>query len=307
MTDVVLLYGALRSGTTMLRLMLGGHPALSCPGESDFLFDHLRPDEAGWCYDRAALQANRIYRASPMELPADVDGEVALSRMIDQARRGTAARPVLVLHRHAERALALLPEAKVIHLVRDPRDVARSAIGMGWAGNVYHGAWPWLAAEDGWTAATEGRRVDVHEVRYEDLVTAPEATLEELCAFLALPFDAGMLAYDAHSTYDRPDPGLTYQWRRKLAPRQIRQVEARLGPRLAAAGYAPSGLAPLRLSAPERLWLRAQNAAATRLHRIRRYGAPTILQRKLARILGLQSLEARAQARMDRITIRHLK
>lgn len=183
------------------------------------MFDHLHPCAGGWRYNRAALQANRIYRASPIELPEDADDVAALARMIDQARRDTAARPVLVLHRHAERALTLLPNAKVIHLVRDPRDVARSAIGMGWAGNVYHGVWPWLAAEDEWAEARARRWVDDHEVRYEELVTDLEATLEELCGFLDLPFEAGMLAYDAQSTDDRPDPKLTYQWRRKLAPR----------------------------------------------------------------------------------------
>ena len=55
MPDAVILYGALRSGTTMLRLMLDAHPALSCPGESDFLFDHLRAEADTWRYDRRKM------------------------------------------------------------------------------------------------------------------------------------------------------------------------------------------------------------------------------------------------------------
>ena len=116
-----------------------------------------------------------------------------------------------------------------------------------------------------------------------------------------------MLEYDKRSTYDRPDARLTYQWKRKLTPRQIRQVEARLGPRLQRTGYAPSGLPPLRVSSTERLWLRVQNTLATRSHRIRRYGLRNVLQHKLARMFGLRQLEAGAQSRMDRITLRHLK
>ena len=121
-----------------------------------------------------------------MEIPDKVDGIPALELMIGQARKTPGSRPVLVLHRHADKVLTLLPNAKVIHLLRDPRDVARSAIGMGWAGNVFHGASPWIATEDGWEAATTSHQALAHEIRYEDLVAHPEATLTDLCAFLGL-------------------------------------------------------------------------------------------------------------------------
>ena len=48
---VIFVYGALRSGTTLFRLMLEAHPALSNAGEADFLFDFLSPDQnhaTGW-------------------------------------------------------------------------------------------------------------------------------------------------------------------------------------------------------------------------------------------------------------------
>ena len=163
MPDSVILYGALRSGSTMLRLMLDAHPALSCPGESDFLFDHLRAEADTWRYDRRKMSLDRIYLASPMEIPEKFDGIPALELMIGQARKKPASRPVLVLHRHADKVLTLLPNAKVIHLLRDPRDVARSAIGMGWAGNVFHGASPSIATEDGWEAATKSQKALVHQ------------------------------------------------------------------------------------------------------------------------------------------------
>ena len=40
----VALYGALRSGTTLFRLILKHHPALHNPGETDFLLDHIHAD-----------------------------------------------------------------------------------------------------------------------------------------------------------------------------------------------------------------------------------------------------------------------
>jgi hypothetical protein len=116
-----------------------------------------------------------------------------------------------------------------------------------------------------------------------------------------------MLEYDKQSTYDKPDARLTYQWKGKLTRHQIRQVEARLGPRLQAAGYAPSGLPPLRVSSAERFWLHTQNLLSTKSRLIRRYGLGNVLQRKFARMFGLRQMEAGAQSRMDRITLRHLK
>jgi len=303
----VILYGALRSGTTMLRLMLDGHPALSCPGESDFLFDHLHLRHGTWAYDRSRMEMDRIYRASPMEIPEDEDGLSALQRMIAQACLKPGSRPVLVLHRQPEKLLSLLPDAKVIHLLRDPRDVARSAIGMGWAGNVFHGLTAWMETEDSWTDAIDGRQVAVFDVRYEDLVARPAETLTDLCAFLDLHFDPEMLEYDTRSTYGKPDTKLVFQWRHKLASREIRQIEARLGPRLRASGYEPSGLPPLRISFAERLWLRARNAVSTKGRLVRRYGLRNVVQRKVARMFGLSGLEAKAQSRMDHITLRYLK
>ena len=94
---------------------------------------------------------------------------------------------------------------------------------------------------------------------------------------------------------------------RKLTPRQIRQVEARLGPRLQAAGYAPSGLPSLRISQAELLGMRLHNTVITKSRLVRRYGLRNVLQRNLARMFSLQKLEASAQGRMDQITIRYLK
>lgn len=68
--DVVIVFGALRAGTTMLRLMLNGHPDLACIGENDYLVDALEKDENGTLrLDRAALAEARIFQSSGLSLP----------------------------------------------------------------------------------------------------------------------------------------------------------------------------------------------------------------------------------------------
>ena len=53
---IAVAFGALRSGSTMLRLMIEGHSGMACSGEHDFLFDHLVEGPGdGWHYDLDAL------------------------------------------------------------------------------------------------------------------------------------------------------------------------------------------------------------------------------------------------------------
>ena len=56
----ILVFGALRSGTTLLRLMLKAHSGVQSLGEADFLFDHIEKAADGTClYDREALEKHQ--------------------------------------------------------------------------------------------------------------------------------------------------------------------------------------------------------------------------------------------------------
>ncbi|MEL6644717.1 MAG: sulfotransferase [Pseudomonadota bacterium] len=304
--EVCIVFGALRSGTTLLRLMLDGHPGLHCPGETDFLFDALRRDGDRWTYDRTALEADRIYRASLIDYPDGRDGADALNAMIDQIRR-PGVMPVLMLHRGLERAVELLPEARIIHLRRDPRDVARSSIGMGWAGNVYYGASHWMETAASWNRAQAKMSVDPLDVFYEELIPETEVQQRRICAHLGLDYDAGMMDYTKGSTYAAPDPSLTYQWKRKQTPREVALLEARLGRMLIDYGYEPSDHPPINLTAPIKIGLKVEDWIARQRFRVGRFGLATVLKEKFARWLGLKGLQASTQLRIDEITSQHLK
>jgi hypothetical protein len=211
-------------------------------------------------------------------------------------------------HKHFDRLLRLWPRARLVHLVRDGRDVARSCVGMGWAGNVWHGAERWIEAETLWDAlAPRLAPGSVHELSYEDLVGAPERELTRLCAFLGVEFDPGMLAYERDSTYARPDPGLVGQWRTKLAPAELALLEARIGPQLRARGYAPSGVTPARPGALRRAVLALQDRLGRFRFRRERYGLAHVASSKLARLLGLSAWERRLARERDRIDDQHLQ
>jgi hypothetical protein len=310
MKDSCILYGALRSGTTMLRLMMDHHPQLTCPGEADFLTDALRPGNgpSGWKYDPDHLLDDRIFRASLAALPESEDAGVAFRDMTGHLRGGTEGCLVLDIHRGIDRILDLAPDVPIVHLVRDPRDVARSAIGMGWAGNVYHGADIWLSAEQVWQEnLSRFAPGQVHEVRYEALVRAPEATLSGICDFLGIDYAPGMLEYGDDSTYTAPDTSLVEQWRRKQTPRDLGLVEPLFGDLLEARGYAPSGHPPISPNRFQRMGLMAENKWGAWQTRVSRYGIADPLLLAVSRRLYLDGLARRTKRRIDEKTLSYLK
>lgn len=300
-------YGPLRGGTTMLRLMLNGHRAMSCIGESDWIVDYLRRDGAALRYDLDGLKEHRIFRASGLDLPASDEAQPALQGFLDGIAGGKPL-PVLMLHHGIAQAVDLLGPVPILRFTRDPRDSARSAIGMGWAGHVYGGAVPWMRTEDDWADFVAGAPVNpIHVLRYEDLLADPEARLRDFCGFLGLAYDTGMLSYPETTTYDPPDAALAYQWRRKLSDREVALVENRIGKRLERSGYAPSGVAPVALSARDRRWLDLTNRMAIWKSLVARYGLVAPILRGIGRRFGMRWLVLAAQRRIDVKTKRRLK
>ncbi|TBN41792.1 sulfotransferase [Paracoccus subflavus] len=306
--DPIVVYGPLRGGTTMIRLMLDGHPDLTVPGETDFLFDHLHRDGDGWRYEVDDLKSSRIFQDSGLAVPHGPNGQAALLDLVGQIAESGGGRPVLMLHRHLSEAATLLPGVRIIRLLRDPRDVARSAIGMGWAGNVYYGLDTWLETEKNWRdfiAASPD--TPVHVLRYEDLVRNPEAELRRICAFLGIGFTEDLLAYPARTTYAAPDPKLASQWKRKLSDREVRLIESRLDPFWQDSGYEPSGLPVHRPDVSELMMLRMQNRAAVWKHMVGRYGPMLPVIRGLGRRLRLSGLKQAADKRIADIDRSYLK
>src|SRR5438132_8283898 len=89
-------------------------------------------------------------------------------------------------------------------------------------------------------------------VRYEDLVRVPAPSMATDLEFLGEPWDAGVLdptndaqRASASSNTHRPIFATSIgRWRRELAGRDLRAIEAVAGPAMAELGYAPAA-APL--------------------------------------------------------------
>src|SRR5690606_9797487 len=127
----VFVVGAERSGSTLLRLMLDQHPRLSFPHQLEFAVDWISddgrfPDLATY---RENLQRDGVFLRSGFQLRTSLyDDYVSLTRDFLEQRRNGADFVGGTVHRHFHRLAHVWPSARYIHLIRDPRAVARSSV-----------------------------------------------------------------------------------------------------------------------------------------------------------------------------------
>jgi acyl transferase domain-containing protein/thioesterase domain-containing protein/acyl carrier protein len=207
-----------RSGSTLFRVMLAGHPDLFCPPELHLLqFDTMQEREAklGTSYLAEGLQ-----RAFMEVEGIDSEAAAAIVREFTERNASTqevylrlqqAAHPRLLADKSPSyasamdtllRAEALFDKPLYIHLSRHPYAMMESFVRNRFDRFVYEGSGDALAqGEDVW-AVTNCNAIDFfqeigkargHWVRYEDVVGNPEKAMRAVCSFLKLPYNEGTI------------------------------------------------------------------------------------------------------------------
>jgi hypothetical protein len=189
----IFVIGSPRSGTTLLRLMLDSHPRISCGEETHFLREMAAITGRHWPLLSAYGFERDWWVARIRDFYAGFAGEVL-------ARAGKARwaekDPTYTLH--LDLVEALFPDACYVHLVRDGHDVVasfRDRWGYRSGGRAARGEWRRYVT----AARRHGERVGpgrYAELRYEDLVREPEASVRRLLDLLGEPFEPAMLAFD---------------------------------------------------------------------------------------------------------------
>lgn len=269
-----------RSGTTVLRLVLDRSREAAVPPESMFLLDLAPVRRRGGLDDpgRAARFVADVWRhprvrlwnlpGGPPPVPAGLGHAAAYRFAVESPFRAYAARdgkqrfgdktPAYV---HAvDELVAVWPDARVVVLVRDARDVALSIRRVPFGPNNVYAAARWWAR--GIRAGLEAERRypgQVLTVRYEDLVADPEAEVRRVCGHVGLGYNSDMLAiertepgkivesqaawFSSLASGIRSDAG---RWRSEMPESDRRLVAAVAGAELAALGYeAGAGARPV--------------------------------------------------------------
>jgi hypothetical protein len=266
----IFVVGSPRSGTTMLRDLLRSHSRLTFPPESGVLalLYRLHGDPTS---DRAArrLAADLLGSAWiaawwKLDLtPADLEhhrsfGGLASELYAAWARREGKPRwgdktPLYVTE--LATILRIFPSARIVHIIRDGRDVACSLRRQLWGPtNPYTAALLWRRAVVAGRAAGELLGPSVYrELRYEALVARPEPELRALCSFLGERFEPSLLRLDRilpppgrslgwppHQA-EAIDPTAAGIWRTAMPPDDRAVFEAVAGDVLASLGYPVGG------------------------------------------------------------------
>jgi hypothetical protein len=164
MRPPILIVGCGHSGTTLLAVLLDAHPDI-----------HLVRTETG------TFHTPRV---------SDIERKVATFNRQAKARGASRWVEKTPSHvRRIERILDTVAGAQVIAMTRDPRDVVSSLRARGMTTDE---------AITRWTRANRDvvrwrRHPRVRQLRYEDLVEDPTASLTALCAWLGVPFSPAML------------------------------------------------------------------------------------------------------------------
>ena len=308
------LVGTTRSGTSLLGLMLHNHPEIVFPGEFELAVDFMPsadafpalPDYYEW------LSMDRHFRHHAPSIDPALSYPALVRSFLGQMKRdaGGADKRLVgaAVHRHFDRLLTLFPAARFIHLVRDPRDVARSWIEFGWSGNAWAAGREWDALERLWDRVAVAIPPErVHALRFEDLVRDPRGALEAICAFLGVPYAESMLRYHERSTYGPIDPNQVFKWRTALTPSEQRWIEGVAGEMLVARGYERCGLAPKRAGALGARWLALDDWARRWRARVRRFGFLPWLADQIAKGMHLEGVRRRIELRNQAIINRSLK
>ena len=191
----IFIVGMPRTGTTLLERILGNSPGIALCGELNDLRMQYKWVSDYYCpgfFDRNALA-----RAP------QVDYALLGRRYLDHVKwrapgssRFTDKNPGNFQMVGA--ILKALPQAKIIHLSRNPADACFSNLKELFAANAYsysydlaelathHHNYARLMAH--WHAIAPGRVLDV---RYEDLVSEPEPQTERVMRYLGLPYTPG--------------------------------------------------------------------------------------------------------------------
>lgn len=310
--DPVFIVASERSGTTLLRLMLDGHPDLTWCHEFSYVVDQLGqngalPDLESYY---SHLELDRVFQSAGFDIDKRLDYEELVNSFLLQRLDTHGGRIVGAnVHRGIARLPQIWPNARYIHLVRDPRDVAASIIEQGWYGCYWHAADHWARAEDEWEQLRE--TLDDHqyiEVTFESLIANPESTLAQACDFIGVTYTDDVLEnYVAGTDYEPVDPTRIQPWRHQVSVEDLGLVEARSADLLQRRGYELSGEEIPSLGAADLKRLDRLDRRKRIRARIEIYGLRLTLAEMTTRLFGLRRSWRRQRQRMNDVERRRLK
>ena len=287
--DYVFLVGAPRSGTTWLQIMLSRHPDVSTCQETHLFSSFLAALQAHWRSYEKSRRGVGLQAAISRDRFIELQRHFAVSVLDSIGTTETILEKTPAHITVIDDIREVLPGARFIHIVRDPRSVAASLAAAGkdwgrnWAStNAVRNARRWVANV---TAGLQLRDDDpwvYHELRYEDLLEEPARHLAQVLAWMGIDPSEDFCAKvaeesrienirqsGAQNAWDlTKEPqgffrkGRADGWKEDLSGRDVAAVESVAGPLMEQLGYSR---VTAGLSWHRALELRARDSMTRRL------------------------------------------
>jgi hypothetical protein len=279
MNPYVFIVGSTRSGTTLLQRLVNAHPQIAVVHETHWIARYFEKRQGvtpeGFVTPELIPRLLEYHRFPKMKVGReqlerliDSDEPVSYSSFVSSIfdlygqRKGKClvgdktpsyVLNIPTLHR-------LWPTAKIVHIIRDGRDVCLSMLYWKKAHVAAGRLTTWTEAPVSTTALWWKQRVRLgredgialgpelyYEIRYEALVSQPATECAALCDFLGLPRDDTMLRFyegrekpdfglDAKRAWRPITPGLR-DWESQMTFDDMERFEAAAGDLLDELGY----------------------------------------------------------------------
>jgi hypothetical protein len=285
----VFVAGLERSGTSLMYALLASHPNIAMTRRTN-LWTHFYGQYGDLAHDanldRCLDTMMRYRRLQVLHLDrtrlrrdfrSGARTYPRLFALIEEQYAERLGRPrwgdkSLNSERYTDVILAAYRGARIIHMVRDPRDryASSKTRWQGRRGGAGAGTAEWLASAR--VALQNERRhpEQVRVIRYEDVATDPETALRGVCDFIGEPYAPEMLTFDgapvfrdkgSNSSYGRRaagaiSPDSIGRFRTVLSTREIAFIQIVASDEMARLCYAPEAV---RLRTPAQLQFVAGN------------------------------------------------
>ncbi|MEO1129211.1 MAG: sulfotransferase [Planctomycetota bacterium] len=268
------LVGAGRSGTTLLRTMLMGDPTIVVPHETRLYSvfetqgwrtkldpkrddDHARAIDMLWDNQaRRIVACDRKTYGALAQIAERTWGGLFLAYVTACAMKAGGMRigeksPVhtplvgIISKEH--------PEAKFIHLIRDPRAVVLSRVRAGFGSDlIIPNVDRWRSSAE--TALRQADRIGRERymlLKYEQLAAEPRESIAAVCDFLGIEMTEAMLEHHKRREEGFPDKSREWmentlkpvftssidKWKQDMRPEHIAMIESSVGDLMERLGY----------------------------------------------------------------------
>jgi len=220
---IMFIVGHGRSGTTLLQSLLNNHPNIAAPGENEFIMylyprfgkikqwrkeDIIQFVDALFFYSPVNLwHLNKEELTSRLLTAVDYASYPLLCKMVLCATQKSKNDVLLVSDKNPINSLfvpallSIFPNAKFIHIIRDPRDSISAHIKRLKDKNAFFLARRWLSYNKQIEAEKNKHGEIFFTLSYEKMVENIEESLQAICVFTGLPFYKSMLQNSAPEGY----------------------------------------------------------------------------------------------------------